>query len=85
MADARTLRTAAHTVALDPSNRGAMAVVTRYVRRSGSAVRVTPGRRPAWDFGTDTGLDLPLLATAWAVGDLVTREDLGRVSACPVH
>ena len=85
LSEARTLRTAAHTVALDPSNRGAMAVVTRYVRRSGSAVRVTPGRRPAWNFGADSGLDLPLLATAWAVGDLVTREDLGRVSACPGH
>jgi predicted RNA-binding Zn ribbon-like protein len=85
LADARALRTAAHTVALDSANTRAMAVITRYVRRSGAAVRVTPGRRPRWEFSADAGLDLPLLATAWSLGDLVTREDLRRVKACPGH
>jgi predicted RNA-binding Zn ribbon-like protein len=85
LSEARRLRTAAHTVALDPNDKPAMAVVTRYVRRSSAVVRLTPGDVPRWEFGTDAGLDLPLLATAWAVGELVTREDLTRVRCCPGH
>ena len=85
LSDARGLRTAAHTIALDPSDKRAMAVVTRYVRRSGAAVRVVAGEPPRWAFGADVGLDLPLLATAWAIGELVTREDLTRVRFCPGH
>jgi len=48
-------------------------------------VRLTPGDTPRWEFSADVGLDLPLLATAWAVGELVTREDLTRVRSCPGH
>jgi predicted RNA-binding Zn ribbon-like protein len=85
LSHARALRTAAHTAVLDPANTRAMAVITRHVRRSGSAVRVTPGRRPGWEFSAEAGLDLPLLATAWSLGDLVTRQDLQRVKTCPGH
>ncbi len=62
-----------------------MAVVTGHLRRSGSVVRVEAGHPPRWSFPHDTGLELPLAATAWAVGDLLTRIDLDRVKPCPGH
>ncbi len=85
LSETRALRTATHTVVLDPSDRRAMAVVTGYVRRSGSVVRLEPGQPPHWSIPRAVGLDLPLLSTAWAVGDLLTHVDLGLVKSCPGH
>lgn len=85
LSELRGLRTATHIVSLHPEDTRAMAVVTGYVRRSGAVVRVEPGSVPRWTFPADVGLELPLLASAWAVADLLTREDLSRVKACPGH
>jgi predicted RNA-binding Zn ribbon-like protein len=82
---ARRLRSAAYKAVLDPDDRSAAAVVTGYVRRAGSVVRVEPGRPPRWEFPRKTGLDLPLLAIAWTVSDLLTTVDLDRVRTCPGH
>ncbi len=83
LADARRLRTATHNAALDPSATHSLAIVTGQVRRSGAAIRLSAGANPSWSFPPDTGLDLPVLATAWSVGELLTRADLSRVKACP--
>lgn len=85
LAAARGLRTATHAAVLDPADARATAVVTGQVRRSGAAVRIEPGLPPRWSFPRECGLDLPLLAVAWSVGDLLTRADLDRVRACPGH
>ncbi len=80
---ARQLRTAAHTAALDPTDSRAMASITGHLRRAGSVARVESGTNPRWSFPTSAGLQLPLLATAWAVGELLTSGLLDRVRACP--
>lgn len=80
---ARALRTAAHTMVLDPSDARAAAFVTAKVRRSGSMVRIEAGQPPRWTFPDQAGLELPFLAIAWSVADLLTRADLDRVRACP--
>ncbi|MBA2717102.1 MAG: CGNR zinc finger domain-containing protein [Propionibacteriales bacterium] len=85
LTEARSLRTATHTVVLDPTDVRAMAVVTGHLRHSGSVVRVEAGRPPRWSFPPGTGLELPLFTTAWAVGDLLTQIDLDRVKQCPGH
>jgi predicted RNA-binding Zn ribbon-like protein len=82
---ARSLRTATHAVIQDPTDARSMAVVTAQLRRSGSVVRLEAGRPPRWSFPAQVGLALPLLSTAWAVGDLLTRIDLGTVKSCPGH
>jgi predicted RNA-binding Zn ribbon-like protein len=82
---ARGLRTATHTAVLDPADKRAAALVTAQVRRAGTSIRLEPGTPPRWAFSADTGLELPLMATAWVVGDLLTQVDLGRVKACPGH
>ena len=83
LSEARGLRTATHSVALDPTDERATAVVTGHVRRSAAVVRLEPGRRPRWTFTKDSGLALPLRAVAWSVGDLLTTVDLERVRSCP--
>jgi predicted RNA-binding Zn ribbon-like protein len=82
---ARRFRTAAHTMVLDPNDARAAALVTGKVRRSGSMVRIEAGQPPRWTFPDQVGLELPLLAIAWSVADLLTRADLDRVRACPGH
>ncbi len=83
--DARRFRSDLRSVVLDPTGRRAMAAVNRHVSR---ALGVTvlepapsPGAPPRWAVGG--GLERPLLAIAWSAAELLTREDLGAVHACP--
>lgn len=85
LAEARGLRTAAHSVVLDPTDQRAMAGVTGQIRQSAAIVRLEPGRPPRWTFTREAGLALPLRAVAWSVGELLTTADLDRVRACPGH
>lgn len=83
LASARRLRAALHSAVLDPTDARAMATVTGQVRKAADVVRIQPGPRPEWDLPGLPRLDLPLLAVAWAAGQLLTAEPLDRVRACP--
>ena len=80
---ARELRSAVRTAALQPSDRAAMALITGYVRRASSGLRLVPGPEPSWRVDGPHVVELPLHRIAWAAGDLLTSERLDRVKPCP--
>jgi predicted RNA-binding Zn ribbon-like protein len=83
LTDARRLRTALHTAALDPEDAHALRVVTGYARKAALQARLQPARVPRWDIPTSAGLELPLLVVARAAGELLTSEGVRFVKACP--
>ena len=83
--DARRFRTDLHALVLAPSDPKAVRGVNHVVRRAAAhaelATGTGPGAAPRWSIGG--GLERPLLAIAWAASELLTREDLASVGACP--
>jgi predicted RNA-binding Zn ribbon-like protein len=82
---ARGLRTATHTMVLDPDDARAAALITGHVRHSGSMIRIEAGHPPRWALPDESAPELALRAVAWSVADLLTRGDLDGVRACPGH
>lgn len=80
---ARRLRDALHTTALDPTDAAAMAVVTEWHQRAGAVARLTAAAAPEWDLVGHEGFDLPLLAVAWSGAGLLTSGELQQVRQCP--
>lgn len=83
--EAKRFRVDLHTLALAPNDPSALRGVNHVVRRAVGQAELVPGtgagEAPRWSIGG--GLERPLLAVAWAASELLTREDLSAVRACP--
>lgn len=77
----RHLRGAVRAAVLDPSDVAAVAEVSEAAARAAGSAVLQPGSRPRWVIAH--GLELPMLATAWAAAEFLTSADLSTVHACP--
>jgi|SoiMethySBSTD1v2_1073268.scaffolds.fasta_scaffold948750_1 predicted RNA-binding Zn ribbon-like protein len=83
LADARRLRERLRSAVLDPTDRRALAGVSKAVRAAAEGLRLVPGPRPTYRVDAARRIELPLLRVAWAAGELLTGGELDRVKTCP--
>jgi predicted RNA-binding Zn ribbon-like protein len=75
-------RGALYSVLVGPATPGDWAAINIEVRRAGRALTLKRGRPATWQVAS-TGLELPLLAIAWAAGEFLTTPGAATVAACP--
>jgi predicted RNA-binding Zn ribbon-like protein len=83
VARAIRFRQGLHAILTSDARPADWTAVNQEVHRAGQAVVLRPGRPAAtWELPVATGLDLPLLAVAWAAAELLTTST-ATVSVCP--